>query len=127
MRKIQKRTGNNLKRIINEACRNIRQNFKNFRNTNCENKFLSLNTSNNSLWKFIETLKSRNNRYIPPLHSYNQVIFSNKDKAEDFATNFEQVHCLSNNLGTIENNKHVSGEYNDIINSNFQFTDIKLT
>ena len=99
----------------------------NYRNSQWENKILSLSTKDNSLYKMTKILKGQNKTHIPPLKNTNEILFKEKDKAEVIAKHLQSVHSLTGNMGTREHNEHINQTYLNIINSQHEFDDIKLT
>ena len=72
-------------------------------------------------------LKGQNKTHIPPLKNTNEILFKEKDKAEVIAKHLQSVHSLTGNMGTREHNEHINQTYLNIINSQHEFDDIKLT
>ena len=68
-------------------------------NERLEKKVKSLSAKDNSIWSMTKALTNENTDNIPTLHADTGLVFSDKDKAEALARNFEKVHYLTLNLG----------------------------
>ena len=68
----------------------------------------SVSTKFNSLWKITKILKGQNKTRIPPLKNTNEILFKEKDKAEEIAKHLQSVHSLTGNMGIREHNEHIN-------------------
>ena len=96
-------------------------------NSQWENKVNSLTTKDNSIWKMTKALSKDKNDAIPSLHSERGLVFSNKEKANALATNFEKVHYLTENMSDYITERTVNKTYRYIKNKKINQETINLT
>lgn len=117
---LYKHEKNRLNNIINYS---IKTHFNNKWNKKLEN----LNVRDNSIWKTAKSFTKKFDNVSSTLHSTNGLVFSDKDKAEALANNFERVHHLTEDDGDKATETKVNKTYIDIKNQNINLDDINLT
>lgn len=91
----------NLRPAINRLTKEIRETINTHKNQKWRDKLESLNPQDSSLWKITKQLK---NKYspIPALNETGKVAFTDEDKAEMLADQFEKVHRIELDRNTPE-------------------------
>ena len=67
-------------------------------NERWEKKVTALSAEDNSIWRMTKALSNENTDTIPTLHADTDLVYSDKDKAEALARNFEKVHHLTSHM-----------------------------
>jgi Reverse transcriptase (RNA-dependent DNA polymerase)/Endonuclease-reverse transcriptase len=85
-----------LKSVINALINEIKIKIKLHKNESWESKLKSLSPNNNSLWQMSRAMKNKSNS-IPPLRNSvtQEILYSNKDKANLIAETFAGAHHLT--------------------------------
>ncbi|XP_033222742.1 rhamnogalacturonate lyase-like [Belonocnema kinseyi] len=83
---------------MNKLKKIIRQQQREHRNKNWITKLTRLQTKDNSLWKMTEALKGSIKTTVPILHGPQGLVFSEKDKADVLALQYEQFHRLTTDM-----------------------------
>lgn len=118
----------NLKPLINQLNREIKEESRKYKNECWDDKLQSLNISDNSVWRLSKCLKKEKPIYKPLKHN-NQKIYSDEEKCEVFADSIE--HQFTNNKKPIcptniniveQNYNQIKGEYTT--DCNMDHTDI---
>lgn len=77
----------------NQLTHQIKNEVKDFRNSQRTNKLRNINPQDNSLWKMSKVL-SKKHQPIPSFEVTNKKFMSDEDKAELLAQNFEEVYKI---------------------------------
>ncbi|GIY98937.1 putative RNA-directed DNA polymerase from transposon X-element [Caerostris extrusa] len=96
----------------------IQQEIKINKNTSWNNHLNSLSTHDNSLWKTIKSLK-KHEHIIPPLNYNNNIVYTNIDKANTLAAQY-QKQFSPNNIRHTPTEQLVENVLNSYINRQIQ-------
>lgn len=127
LRRISQRTKDPKDRIAKNKITNlIGKKVKNMNNSNWEKKMTSLKTSDNSLWKFTKHLTKKHDYKMPHLHGPNGLVFSEQEKADLLAENFEKVHHQTEDFGDDETDSEVKLLYDKLVSEQVSAENIKF-
>lgn len=105
----------------------VNREIKHHLNDSWNKKLENLKIKDNSIWKTAKTFTKRNDSNIPTLHGPNGLVFSDSDKANVLAQNFEKVHHLTELDGDEDFEKIVQDTYNTIKSQPIDENSIQLT
>lgn len=111
----------------NSLSNTITREIQTWNNDNWEKKLQNLNVKDNSIWKTAKSFTKKLDNKIPTLHGPNGLVFTDTEKANVLAENFEQVHHLTENDGDVETETLINNTYEEIINTCVDKDDVKLT
>ena len=84
-------------------------------NDSWDKKLKILNVKDNSIWKMAEAFTEQTNNTTSTLHGTQRLAFSNKQKANVLAENFEKVHHLTENMCNSKLSRLVNTKYKEIL------------
>ena len=91
-----------IKKIKNKLSNIISKKLTKHNNETWNAKLENLKIADNSLWKIAKCLIKRHSSSIPILHGLNGLAFSDEDRVEQLAENYERVHHMPGTLGQDE-------------------------
>ena len=127
-RKMYQRTGDVFyNKLKNKISKEAKVRLAELTNNRWETKLKSLKPSNNTLWKLWKSFTRKSDNKIPTLHGPNGLVYTNKEKADVLADNFEKVHSLTKDFGNKKISKNVKKRYKKIKDKKVNLGTIKLT
>ncbi|CAG5082715.1 Protein of unknown function [Cotesia congregata] len=100
--KYQRTRLDNYKKLKNSLTNEINSRIRDFNNKMWDKKLNKLSVKDNSIWKIAKSFTKKFDNLIPTLHGPNGLAFSEVDKVNTLAENFERVHHLTENDGDDE-------------------------
>lgn len=125
-KKFQKTRNPQHKTLCNKLTHVIREEMIAHKNKTWQQKLENIKPSSNSIWQLTKSL-TRTNSKIQTLHSATGLIFTDKEKSEAIADNFEKVHKQTENLSNTRTEKIVTTKYREIKKEPMNKDTIKLT
>ena len=113
-----------LKKEINQMNSEIKKQIKTDCNKNWDKKLEKASTKDNTLWRLTKNLTKKQTK-IRCLHGPNGLVYSDQQKAEVLADNFEKVHHLTENFGEDIFERKVAEEVQKIKETPVDLNEIK--
>ena len=113
VRKLHQKTGYMPYKKLRNKLRNIvRTKIKQERNKEWEQRLEKLTPRDSSLWKLTKFFTKGRDKKVPTLHGPRGLVFTDKEKADTLAEQFERVHHLTEDFGDEQTERAVHGVYN---------------
>lgn len=128
MRQLYQRSRKDQDRQLKNYLSNIiKQKIKKYQNEQWHKKLENLKINDNSIWKVAKSFSKKLDNRIPTLHGANGMVYTDEEKADELAYNFERVHHLTENLGDDNLEREVNSIYNQLKNLKINTNSIELT
>ena len=114
-----------LKTKLNNLNKKITKKIEEHKDNKWSEKLSKLKVQDNSLWKMTKCISKKRDSKIPRLHGPRGVKYSDAEKAQVLAENFEKVHHLTEEFGNIETEQEVIDNVLDIEQSEIDLNEIK--
>lgn len=126
-RKYQRTKLDYYKLIKNTLTNIINAKIRNYNNDIWDNKLKNLTVKDKSIWKIAKSLTKNMDTMIPTLNGPNGPVFTDNEKANVLAENFERVHHLTENFGDDDTENVVNHTYTEIKSEPIDINDVELT